>query len=154
MNAKFKIICTGLLAVALTACTPVTANRGHIVDPDKLSQIKTGTSTREDVAATLGSPSHVATFDENTWYYFGRRTEQESFFDPEAIDRKVVKIAFDESGIVKSIDDKTGDGAEDIDVVERTTPTYGRENTLIQDLFGGIGRPGIPGQKRQGPLDR
>ena len=144
-----------LILVALAACTPVTANRGNLVDADKLADVKAGSSTREEVASLLGSPTHVATFDERVWYYVGRRTEQESFFDPEAVDRKVIKIVFDDNGVVQTVDNKTADAPEDVDMVDRTTPTYGRANTLIQELFGGIGRPGLPGQKgRKGPLDR
>jgi outer membrane protein assembly factor BamE (lipoprotein component of BamABCDE complex) len=135
-------------ALAITACTPITANRGNMVDPEKLAEIKTGTSTREEVATKIGSPSHVSTFDETVWYYIGRRTEQFSFLDPEVIDQRVIKITFDDQGVVKTVDKLDTTAARDVDPVDRTTPTYGRETTLLQDLFGNVGRPGIPMDKK------
>lgn len=149
----------GFLLLAMTAllgaCAPVTANRGNLVDADRLSEIQVGSSTRETVQDKLGSPTSVASFNENVWYYFGRRTEQDSFLDPDAIDRKVVRVTFDDNGVVKAVDDLTKDAPADVMIVDRETPTYGRENTLIQDLFGGIGRPGLPGSKAsKGGYDR
>ncbi|MBI1272529.1 MAG: outer membrane protein assembly factor BamE [Alphaproteobacteria bacterium] len=132
--------CTLLAA----ACTPVVANRGNMVDADRLAEIKAGVSTREEVAVKLGSPSHIAALDENTWYYIGRRTEQYAFFDPEVTEQQVVLVTFDDAGIVKDIEKIDTSGAKDISPVQRATPTFGRETTLIQDLFGNVGRPGAP----------
>ncbi|HAX91374.1 MAG TPA: outer membrane protein assembly factor BamE, partial [Rhodospirillaceae bacterium] len=72
-----------LTLVSLGACTPTVANRGQIVDPEKLAEVTAGTSSREDVVRALGSPTQVSTFDEKVWYYFGRSTKQYSFFTPE-----------------------------------------------------------------------
>ncbi len=142
---KIWLLWAGLALLA--ACTPTMANRGNMVDPDKLSQIKKGSSTREEVVNKLGTPTEIATFDENIWYYFGRRTEQYAFFDPEVLEQQAVEIHFDENGIVTEVDKLDPSASQEINPVTRRTPTYGHETTFFEQLLGNMGRPGAPGGK-------
>lgn len=130
-----------LLAGSLAACAPTVANRGNIIDPDKLAEVKTGESTREDVAKILGTPTQVSTFDENTWYYFGRNTKQYSFLDPEIVAQKAVEVHFNDEGIVTALNELDPGEAQDISPVARRTPTYGHETTIVEQLIGNMGRP-------------
>jgi len=147
MKTRFTF---SLLMVALTlgACTPTVATRGNIIDPDKLAEVKIGTSTREDVATHLGTPTHVSTFDDKVWYYIGRQTEQYSFLDPEVTKQKAVEIDFDDQGTVTAITNLDLKTAAVADPVDRTTPTFGNDNTFIQQLIGNLGHP-VPMQKKQ-----
>lgn len=129
-----------LSLLLLSACAPTVANRGNLLDPDKLAEIKVGSSTREDVANKLGSPTQVGTFDENVWYYFGRHTEQYSFFDPEVIEQRAVEVRFDDSGVVTALNNLNSADAEDVVPVDRRTPTYGHETTFVEQLIGNAGR--------------
>ncbi len=138
-----------LLAIALvTACEPTIANRGNILDPDKMAQIKPGTSTREDVANQLGTPTEVSTFDDKTWYYVGRQTQQYSFLDPDVIKQKAVAVHFDDQGVVTAINDLDVSAAQDITPVDRATPTFGNDHTLIQQMLGNLAHP-VPMQNKQ-----
>jgi outer membrane protein assembly factor BamE (lipoprotein component of BamABCDE complex) len=134
----------------LAACEPTIANRGNILDPERLTQIQAGTSTREDVATKLGTPTQVSTFDDKTWYYIGRQTEQYSFLDPEVLKQKAVEIKFDDNGTVTSVNDLDLSHAQDVDAVSRKTPTYGNDNTLIQQLIGNLGHVSPKTQKQEG----
>ena len=127
------------LLVLLAACAPTVRTRGNLLEEDKLAQIKAGESTREDVATKLGSPTQVGTFDENCWYYFGRRTEQYSFLDPEVTEQKSVEVHFDDKGVVTEL--KTLDPAQcqEVNPVARSTPTYGHEMTFVEQLVGNLG---------------
>ncbi len=130
-----------LSLLAAVGCTPTVANRGHLVDPDKMAEIKVGESTRENVATILGTPSQIGTFDENVWYYFGRKTEQYSFLNPDVIKQQAVEVRFNDEGVVtemKTLDPKL---AEDISPAGDKTPTYGHETTVFEQLLGNIGRP-------------
>lgn len=141
---------TALLTVLLAflaACAPTVANRGNIVDPEKLAEVKVGESSREEVAKILGSPTQVGTFDENVWYYFGRSTKQYSFLDPEIVNQQAVEVHFTDEGIVKSIDKLDPAQAQDIAPVARRTPTYGHETTILEQLVGNLGRPAGVGGK-------
>lgn len=137
------------LLLALTACSPTIANRGNLLDPEKLATVKPGTSTRDDVVTILGSPSHIPAFDDATWYYIGRRTSQYSFLDPKVTDQEIVTIRFDAAGVVTAIDKTGKDTVADITPAPGATPSFGRETTWLQDLFGNVGRAGLPMGRNQ-----
>lgn len=139
-----------LFCVALGACAPTMANRGNILDPDKLAEVKVGESTREQVAASLGTPTQVGLFDENVWYYFGRSTKQYSFLDPEIIKQQAVEVRFNDEGVVTKLEVLDPSLAQNIDPVGRRTPTYGHETTVFEQLVGNLGKPGSPVGKKGG----
>jgi len=135
------------LVLILCACAPTVANRGNIVDPDRLAEVKAGESTREDVARIIGSPTQVGTFDENVWYYFGRSTKQYSFLEPEVVNQQAIEIHFNDEGIVSKVDKLDPAVAQNVAPVDRRTPTYGHETTILEQLVGNLGRPGGLGGK-------
>ena len=130
-----------ILIVLLASCTPTIVNRGNILAPDKIAEIKPQTSTREDVATTLGTPTAISTFDEKTWFYVGRQTQQYSFFDPTVLKQDAIKVHFDDQGVVDVIQKLDLTEAHDIEPVDRSTPTYGNDDTLIKQLIGNLSHP-------------
>lgn len=139
-----RVLAPSLLSLCLvvgisSACTPTVVNRGNIPDPDRLAELKIGTSTREDVSTKLGTPTQTGTFDENVWYYYGRTTEQYAFFDPKVINQEAIEVRFDDEGIVKSVQ-KLAPTTQDVNPVDRRTPTYGHETTFVEQLLGNLGR--------------
>ena len=152
-----RLVVAASIAVAAAGCSPVTATRGNLIDDDRFQRIAVGRSTANDVAAVFGSPTTVSTFDRRTWYYIGQRTEKVAFFDPEIVERRVVRVEFTETGIVAGIDDLDLDDAQTVELVERETPTLGRRLTVLEQLLGNFGRfntpntgpsqPGGPGQR-------
>ena len=124
----------------LAACAPKVATRGNLIEPEKMAQIKTGESTREDVVNKIGSPTQVSTFDENTWYYFGCRTEQYSFLDPEVIEQKALEIKFNDQGVVTAMNQLDPNEARDISPASGSTPTYGHDMTFVEQLVGNLGQ--------------
>lgn len=141
VNMLMKSLPLLALAALLAACEPTIANRGNILDPDTLAEIKEGASTRDDVATKLGTPTEVSTFDDKTWYYVGRQTQQYSFLDPEVLQQHAIKICFDDKGVVTTITKLDLSQAQDVTPVARSTPTYGHDNTLIQQLLGNLSHP-------------
>jgi outer membrane protein assembly factor BamE (lipoprotein component of BamABCDE complex) len=139
------------LTALLAACEPTVANRGNILDPERLAEIKPGTSTREEVAAKLGTPTEISTFDDKTWYYVGRQTEQYSFLDPEVVKQQAIQVTFDDKGIVKSLDKLDLSQAQDIAMAPGATPTYGRTETLMKQLLGDVAHPSVAGQRTSNP---
>ena len=137
-------ILLALLFLALPGCTPTEANRGNLLDPAKVAEIKAGQSTRDNVLGILGTPSARSSFNDNTWYYIGQRTEQYSFLNPDVTDQQVVTVKFNDEGVVQNIGTTGKDAIADIAPAGGETTTYGRETTWIQDLFGNIGRAGVP----------
>ena len=106
--------------------------------PEELLNV--GESQKEDVTRALGSPSSTSDFGEETWYYISARKERQAFFAPEVTDQKVVKITFDENGIMKSMKRYTLEDGKEVVMVEKTTPTEGHSLGFFEQILGNIGR--------------
>lgn len=129
-----------VLLAALSACAPTINIRGQQPDPDALAAIEPGETSRRQVEQSLGSPSTEGVFRENVWYYMSERTETVAFLAPELLERKIVAIVFDDRGVVEDIFTYTENDRREVELVSRVTPTAGNELSLIQQLFGNVGR--------------
>lgn len=142
-----------VLAAALAAgCSPTVDVRGNLPDPQDVAQIKTGESSREDVIRLLGNPSTSGTFEKETWYYIGQRTEQTlTVFNPTVTDQRVLLVRFDKDGMVEELQQFGLKDGKPIEVVDRVTPTRGKDLTILQQLVGNVGRFGSTGSALGAP---
>ena len=138
---------TLLLIAALGAagCAPTYTQHGFAPQLAELQSIEAGVDTRGSVLRKLGRPSTSGSFDADDWYYVASTVERFAFYAPEVVDRTVVAVSFDETGLVTSVNRYGLEDGRVIDLVTRTTPTYGRQLTVLQQLFGNIGNMN-PGQ--------
>ncbi|HEV7267030.1 MAG TPA: outer membrane protein assembly factor BamE [Falsiroseomonas sp.] len=127
--------------------------RGHLVDEEDLRQVVVGVSSQRDVQTLLGSPSATGTFDDRDWFYIGGVTRQRPGRLLAVDDQRVVRIRFDNQGTVREVASLGPEDGRDVQAVSRITPSPGNERTLMQQLFGNIGRvgPGIAGAAPTGP---
>ena len=138
-----KLAAAGLAASLLAGCTAEVAVRGHVPEIEAIAEIMPGVDTRQDVITRLGTPSAISTFEDFKWYYIGQKEEQVAFYWPEVVDRSVLVVAFNDDGYVEDTRLYTMNDGRDITPVSRVTPTEGTELTLMQQLFGNLGR--LPG---------
>ena len=148
-HARHRI---GALSIALVlvagACTPIVEVHGFIPDDELVQQIRPGQHDRLYIEGLLGSPSSIANFDGETWYYITRRTETLAFFEPEVKDQRVLAVVFDlATGTVSKVDSYGLDDGRLIQLVERQTPTRGKQLGFFEQLFGNVGR--FSGNKNQ-----
>lgn len=129
-----------LSAATLLACSPIVQTRGFLVDDERLAGIAPGRTTAGEVLATLGTPTSVAAFDDRTWYYIGQRTEKVAFFAPELVERRVLVLRFDESGLLQEMEELTEEDGQQVELVARETPTLGRRITFLEQVIGNLGR--------------
>lgn len=134
------LACVLLMIVA--ACAPRQDYRGVTLDEDKLRLVTPGQTTEAQVGALLGSPSTTSTFAEwsTTYYYISSETEAVAFLAPELIDQQVVAISFDKENKVQSVKRYGLKDGKQIAFVDRETPTRGKELTVLEQLFGNLGR--------------
>jgi len=149
-STSVKLFALGLLVSTAAACSPVLAVHGNLVEPDRLSQVQQGVSRKNDVADVLGTPSATGTFDPNTWYYIGQRTEKVAFMAPEVTERKVVVVRFDDGGVVREVQQLDLSAGQEVDIVSRSTPTAGKDLSFLEQILGNVGRFS-GGKKTQGP---
>lgn len=145
------LVAAGALSLVVGGCGSRTAIHGNLIEPDRVSEIREGVSRRDDVATLLGTPTVVATFDPNIWYYISQKTEQTAFFAPEAVERNVLIVRFDPtSGTVRSMDKLDITAGQDVEFSDRRTPTAGKELGFLEQLFGNVGRFSAR-QRQSGP---
>jgi outer membrane protein assembly factor BamE (lipoprotein component of BamABCDE complex) len=135
-----RLVLAAILPLALAACTQSINVRGNLPDPEIVSKISPGVDTRADVASLLGSPSTISSFQDSKWYYIGQKSTQFAFFAPEVLERKIIEVTFDPTGKVAESKIYTLDDAQEINTVDRITPTEGRELTILQQILGNVGR--------------
>ena len=79
-------------------------------------------------------------FDEKTWYYISRQTEQVAFLNKDVLDQQVYVINFDNQGVVKNVDHKDLKDGMEIEPAPGATPAPGRELTFLEQILGNVGR--------------
>lgn len=136
-----------LFAVALSACSNVVDHRGFSPTPGSVEKLEVGAQSREDVVRLIGSPSAVATFNPNIWYYINETQEYWAFLKPRITEQKVIQITFNDSGRVEGIKNYDLKDGEDISMVRRITPTSGKELTILEQILGNVGRFSGPRQQ-------
>jgi outer membrane protein assembly factor BamE (lipoprotein component of BamABCDE complex) len=143
--ATLKFVCrvalAGAVAAIVSGCSPEVSLHGDLPPPEVMPQVKPNL-TRSDILSLLGTPSSVASFDNNTWYYISHTVENYAFFLPKDIERKVLEIRFDKNGTVISVRELGLNDGETVAMVDRQTPAAGRELSVIEQLLGNIGRFG------------
>lgn len=146
-----------LVMIGLVGCTPRTNTYGNMVDPELLGQIKAGEQTKEQVQNLLGTPSSVAPFDQNTWYYISKQTQQIAFLEPTVLDQQVIEIDFDSKGTVKNVHKFGEDDGKDVAIVARTTPTRGKSLGVLDEFWTTLLRQFATGNtdvSRRDPFNR
>jgi outer membrane protein assembly factor BamE (lipoprotein component of BamABCDE complex) len=121
--------------------------RGSAINADQMKELVPGTTSRADVAALLGYPTAKATFDDNTWIYITETTKPIIGGTQAVETQRVTVLTFDQGGVLRNIQSKTGDDAMPVTVVSRTTPSPGSDASFMQQLLGNVGKftPSVPG---------
>lgn len=127
------------LSGVLVACAPVMRTHGYAPVPEALAQIEVGADTRGSVQRKIGRPSNTGTFDESGWYYVATVIEHFAYHEPEVVERRVVAVTFDERDVVSGVNSFGLDGGRIVDLETRTTPTYGRQLTVLEQIFSNLG---------------
>ena len=129
-----------LSAVSLGACSHGVQVNGQYIEDHDLAPLRVGESHATEVLEALGTPTAVSTFDERTWYYIGQLSERRAFMDPDIIDRRVIIVRFDSQGTLGDIDERGLEDGQDIEMVDRETPSMGRTMGFLEQMIGNIGR--------------
>ena len=142
-----------LALLGLAACAPTSTYQGFQAIDQTPANIKPGQDTRATVQAKLGSPTASSTFDKNTWFYMSQVSAKTAFYHPKVTKRDVVAITFSPTDDqVASVNTYTLKDGRVIAYNGRETPTRGRENTFLEELFGNIGTvSALPADQNQNP---
>jgi outer membrane protein assembly factor BamE (lipoprotein component of BamABCDE complex) len=124
----------------LSGCIARVDTRGNEPDPELLASMESKKATQNEVVQILGSPSSIAMFENETWFYISELTETVAFFEPEVMDRQIVILEFDTTGSLQKVRYRELKDGQEIELVDRETPTLGIEDGFLQQLLGNLGR--------------
>ncbi|WP_339914872.1 outer membrane protein assembly factor BamE [uncultured Brevundimonas sp.] len=143
------------LAALGAACAPTVGIHGFQNVDAAPTDIVAGTDTKQTVRARLGSPSTTSTFESDAvWYYISQTTEKYTYNLPKVSQRSVTEITFDSADQVAAVRTFGLEDGRDIDMLRRTTPTRGRELSVLEQLLGTIGRSQLPRTEDELPGQR
>ncbi|GLQ23282.1 outer membrane protein assembly factor BamE [Algimonas ampicilliniresistens] len=143
-------------ALVATGCNPILRTHGYVPTADAKPQaINPNSDTKASVLASLGSPSVEGTFDEevetDTWYYINQVRERYAYLRPQIQEQSVTAISFNADGQVTKVAEYGIDDRRVVDYESRETPTRGRELSVLEQIFGTIGR--LPSDRIGGQQD-
>ena len=145
----FLIAAVAAVAAMAAACQPTIDFRGYQARGGDLEKVQVG-MPKSEVEALLGSPSTKASIalQGDSYYYISSKVEQTAFLNPVETERQVFAVRFDANDQVVSFANYGIEDGQIVDFSSRQTPTKGKELTVLQQLFGNIGRFKGPGRTK------
>lgn len=140
------------ISTMLAGCGKSRSVRGYYFDPLLANDILPGVDNQRSVQNTLGSPTSLGAYDEKTWYYISTTLRYKAVLRPEAENRRILAVRFDDKGVVSDVDNLNLSVAWNIEPSKDKTKTRGKEQNFFQQLFMNVGRFAGAGQQQgQGP---
>lgn len=141
----FALLVLTTSTVVLSGCNPVLRTHGYVPTADAKPQaVEPGSDTKSTVLARLGNPSVKGTFDEevetDTWYYMNSIRQSFAYLRPIVEERSITAISFNEDGQVDKVAEYGIEDGRYVNFVDRKTPTRGRELSVLEQIFGSVGR--------------
>lgn len=145
-----------LCLLSAGACAPITSYQGFQAVEANPKDVKVGEDTKNSVTERLGSPSVVATFDANTWFYMTQVSDQVAFRKPVVRKRDIVMIKFakDTDQKVEAVNTYTLKDGRIVAINGNRTPTRGRELSILEQILGNVGRSTLMPKEDLSPGDR
>ena len=139
MKRVASLVMAAMVGGVLSGCAPEIKSHGYAPDDDLLAAITAGQDTRGSVRRKIGRPSTTGVFTDSGWYYVATTVERYLYYEPVVTGRRIVAVRFDANDVVSGVNVFGLEGGRIIDLQTRTTPTHGRELTILQQLFGNFG---------------
>ena len=105
-----RIIVIALSFVCICGCQPRINSRGNITLAEKIDTFVVGKTKTADVYNACGTPSLQR--GDRIWIYIGAKSEEIAFRDVEMKDKLVVRLTFDDKGILRNIENVSEDKAK------------------------------------------
>ena len=138
---KTVAACALVLSFGLTACNPTLRTHGYVpTEKDKPQEIEPGADTKATVLARLGNPSTTGTFEQETWYYMSAVRQRLAYLRPITEERQITAVVFNDDGQVQAVAEYGLKDGNIVNFIGRETPTRGRELSVLEQIFGTIGR--------------
>ena len=146
-----RVIVLITVVVALAACVSTRARHGYIIERGENElTAEAGVDTKTSVLARYGEPSIVPSLNNNTWYYISSTSNARAYYQTQTTTRTVVAFNIDTDGKVTEVNEFNLKDGMQIELVDRETPTRGKELSILEQLVGNVGQLPTTGEG-QGP---
>ncbi len=103
VKAIKTLSCATCIAI-LVNCSATFKYHGYAPDDIALADVIVGADTRETVEEIIGKPSSSGVLEDSSWYYVSTKVRHYTYKAPTAIERQLVAVSFDDSGVVENIE--------------------------------------------------
>jgi|APIni6443716594_1056825.scaffolds.fasta_scaffold871173_1 outer membrane protein assembly factor BamE (lipoprotein component of BamABCDE complex) len=139
-----RIISGAMVASSLLfmgGCSETVTKHGQLFRDSDLQQIQPG-MMQEQVKLALGTPTSTTTTGSGqVYYYISSTMSQKAFFEPTEVDRKVIAVYFNQTGMVERVANYGLKDGKLFDFISRTTPAPGgNEEGILKQLFRNLGQ--------------
>jgi len=138
--SRYNLFFLGLLLCAVSACSSdvFLVHNGNMPAPEKIAKLEKG-QTKQTVAELLGSPSSIASFDDNTWIYMSSTVRKFAFLDPKVLQRNILTIEFDNKGKVRNFAEIDESQGRKVGIDQDETEIQTQDVGFFKKYFGGVG---------------
>jgi len=134
---KFLLL---IISLSIISCSEKVSYSGKIFN---FNQNINDFKTKEDVTSNLGSPNFIDPI-EKKYIYFSEKRKSKNFFNNEIVEAKLIVFQFNDSNIVKFVQEYDLDNQNKIDFIKENTKSEIIETGLIEKIFGGVGKGTTP----------
>ena len=135
----FFLIFFTLLSIVNSSCAPISRISGYVPTETEISQLRIGSSSREDVLKQIGEPLNHNYSSTNFLFYVQKKVVSIAFLRPRVTERKVVKLTFNKRSILSRIDFADEVDSRVFESEQKIVVSEGRKLTFWQQMFGNIG---------------
>ena len=130
-----------ILSLFFTGCAPVIKPHGYQLEDILLSEPQTiGTSTKEDLEASYGSPSIKIEDVGNTWIYLATSKQKKVFTNDEFQDQLIFTFNFDDNNILISQEVYDQNQMLSFKYDNNKTYDYGTNYTILDQIYDAFTR--------------
>jgi outer membrane protein assembly factor BamE (lipoprotein component of BamABCDE complex) len=130
-----------ILSLFLTSCAPVIKPHGYQLEDILLSEPQTiGTSTKEDLEASYGSPSIKIEDVGNTWIYLATSKQKKVFVKDEFQEQLIFTFNFDDNNILISQEVYDQNQMLSFKYDNNKTYDYGTNYTILDQIYDAFTR--------------
>ena len=140
ITGKLPLGITVLALSTLMACVADFRNHGYIPSEEILDEIVVGVDTRASVEDAAGSPTSAGLLNDSGYYYVRTRVRSFAYRAPQVVERQVLAISFDDTGVVTNIERFGLENGKVVTLQRRVTDTSSASSTFLTQLLNSLGR--------------
>lgn len=136
----FSLLTAGILALSVSACSPTFRNHGYIPPEEQLQELVVGVDTRASVEDIVGPPTAGGVLEGGNFFYVRSVVRTFGPRRPKVVDRQVLAVSFDESGVLRNIESFGLEDGRVVTLSRRVTDDGANNINFLRQLLGNIGR--------------